>query len=50
MNRVIAMKTNVLQCFKFDCERDFKLGDGASRVRNGTPGSLPSSLLAPIVP
>ena len=28
MNRVIkwiAMKTNVLQCFKFDCERDFKL-------------------------
>ena len=27
-NRVIqwiAMKTNVLQCFKFDCERDFKL-------------------------
>ena len=53
MNRVIqwiAMKTNVLQCFKFDCERDFQLGDGASRVRNGTPGSLPSSLLAPTVP
>ena len=28
INRVIqwiAMKTNVLQCFKFDCERDFKL-------------------------
>ena len=28
MNRVIQwilMKTNVLQCFKFDCERDFKL-------------------------
>ena len=53
MNRVIqwiAMKTNVLQCFKFDCERDFKLRDGASRVRNGTPGIFPSGLLAPNIP
>ena len=53
MNRVIqwiAMKTNVLQCFKFDCERDFKLRDGASRVRNGTLGSLPLGLLAPTIP
>ena len=53
MNRVIkiiAMKTNVLQCFKFDCERDFKLWDGASRVRNGTLGSLPLGILAPTIP
>ena len=53
MNRVIqwiVMKTNVLQCFKFDCERNFKLRDGASRVRNDTPGSFPSGLLASIVP
>ena len=26
------------------------MGYGASRVRNGTPGSLPSGLLTPIVP
>ena len=35
MNRLIqwfAMKTNVLQCFKFDCERDFKLREQGIKI------------------
>ena len=37
--------------FNLFVSKDFKLmGNGASRVRNGTPRSLSSGLLAPIVP
>ena len=49
-----AMNWNAKQCytmfFKFVCEWDSSYGDGASRVRKGTPGSLPSGLLTPTVP
>ena len=49
-----AMNSNAKQCydmsFKFFCEWVLSYGDGASRVRKGTPGSLPSGLLTPTVP
>ena len=44
----IELQCNVMS-FKFVCDRD-KLRDGASRVRKGTPGSLPLGLLTPTVP
>ena len=47
----IEMQTNVMQCFSsLFVSEDSSYGDGASRVRKGTPGSLPSGLLTPIVP
>ena len=53
MNRVIhwiAMKTYVLQCSSLIVREILSYEDGASRVRNGTPRSLPLGLLAPTVP
>ena len=49
-----AMNWNVKQCyamfFNFVCEWDLSYGNGASRVRKGTPGSFPSGLLTPTIP
>ena len=41
---------NAMLCISSLIVREFKLRDGASRVRKGTPRSLPSGLLTPIVP
>ena len=49
-----AMNWNAKQCydmsFKFVCEWVSRYGDGASRVRKGTPGSLPLGLLTSTIP
>ena len=45
------MKKNVMQCFSsLFVSEDSSYGDGASRVKKGTPGSFPSGLLTPTVP
>ena len=46
----IELNYNAMLCLSSLFVREFKLRDGASRVRNGTPGSLPSGLLAPTIP
>ena len=47
----IEMQSNVMTCvFQVCLWVSSSYGDGASRVRKGTPGSLPSGLLTPTVP
>ena len=52
LGKDVFIDTNSIKFyFKFVCEWGLFNGDfGTSRVRNGMPGSLPSSLLTPTVP
>ena len=44
------MQSNVMNCLQVCLWASLSYGDGASRVRKGTPGSLPSGLFTPTVP
>ena len=52
LNKEVCTELNydVILCISSLIVREFKLQDGASRVRKGTPGSLPLGLLTPTVP